>query len=114
MKKISIVLSFILLSMYCTPSNSAMFISINQLLPKPSNKKRNNSYTRKSIANLKLQGIIAGRKNYAIINGKIYKTSDKIGICEIHRIMPEERKVILKCFNRTYKLSLNPMKEVSE
>jgi len=83
---------------------------MNQLLPKKSPPPTKELITK----SLRLQGIIAGKKNYAIINGKIYKPFDKIDTCIIYSIIPKRRKVILKCFNRIFELKLSPMKEVSE
>ena len=104
-----IKLLFLTLTLYtisiCLEANAGMFISIEKLYPKLS-KNTKPKQKNKIPIKLRLEGIISGKSNYAIINGKIYKPSDKISNCKIVKISPQRRYVILKCFGEFYKLKL--------
>jgi len=112
MKAVSIFLAVFLVNV--VSAEAGLFASLQNLRPKPpssSRKKRKSVQVPAEVqipnVNLRLEGIISGKRSYAFINGKIRKVRDRVGNCVILEILPERRVVKLKCSGRIFKLKLN-------
>jgi len=103
MRGFNLVLLVMCVLLLVKTTNATIFLSIEKLHPIP---KKINISESNIPDNLRLEGIICAKFKYAIINGKTYKVSDKIGECTVEKISIERRVVILICNDKPIKLEL--------